>query len=186
MKLNKFIKVTVIALGMIGLAACSSTRGAGANGAPITDVAGGAGSGAYAEGAGGYGAYGSGGGSDSTANCHPRSTAMQSSYFDFDKSDVRPEAVTALQALAPKLASGSQNIDVVGNTDDRGSREYNLALGTRRANAVASILQQNGVSKSQITVDSNGAEYPIASGNTDEDYQCNRRSDVCVGKCNHG
>ncbi len=83
-----------------------------------------------------------------------------------------------MQKLAQYLSSHPGTpIQIYGNTDDRGSREYNVALGQRRANAVASLLKQYGVSNS-ITIVSYGAEKPIAFGTTTQDYQCNRRVDV--------
>jgi peptidoglycan-associated lipoprotein len=67
---------------------------------------------------------------------------------------------------------------IEGNTDLRGSREYNIALGQRRANAVKSILRMQGVPNKQIRTVSYGAEKPIAFGHTEAAYRLNRRDDL--------
>ncbi len=176
MNMHRAISIAVMSVGIVGLAACSSSRhGAGS---PVTDANGG-----YGAGAGGAYAQGLGGGSgfQPSTSCNVPQTAgfyTQSYYFQFDESNVNSADINRIQSLGGPLAADHSAIRVVGNTDSRGSREYNMALGWRRANAVSSTLEQYGVTKSQITVDSNGAEKPIAFGTSDEDYQCNRRVDV--------
>lgn len=175
MKFRRFISMSIVAGCMLGLAACSSTRGGNA---PVTDANGGGpggADGAYAQGADGGAGFGS------TANCNvPHTSGFQTSsyYFDFNSNDIHPQDMSSIQSLAQSIATSHSSIRVTGNTDDRGSREYNMALGWRRANTVSSALQQYGVSKSQITTNSNGAEKPIAYGANEADYQCNRRDDV--------
>ena len=71
-----------------------------------------------------------------------------------------------------------KHVAIEGNTDIRGSREYNIALGQRRANAVQNILRIQGVQASQIRTVSYGAEKPIAYGNTEAAYSLNRRDDL--------
>ena len=175
MKMYSFIKPTVICLGAVLLAACSSHHGPGA-GVTDANAMGGAGAnGAYAQGAGG------GAGFQPSASCNVPQTAgmnTQPYYFDFNSNNVHPEDTGRLQSLAQNISSSHSNVKIVGNTDDRGSREFNMALGWRRANAVSSNLQQYGVNKTQITTTSNGAEKPIALGNSEDDYQCNRRVDA--------
>jgi peptidoglycan-associated lipoprotein len=174
MNMHRAIKIAVISAGIIGLAACSSSRhGAGS---PVTDANGmGGAGGTYTQGLGGNGGF-----QPSTSCNVPQTSGYKTAayYFEFDNSDVNSADTDRLHSLAQSLAAGNSSVRVVGNTDSRGSREYNVALGWRRANAVTSSLQQNGVPKSRITTDSNGAEKPIAFGSSDEDFQCNRRVDV--------
>lgn len=173
MKKISIIKPILIAVTALGLVACASHRGSGAGVSDVNGGMGGAGAnGAYAQGAGG------GAGFQPSASCNvPQTPGMntQAYYFDFNSDNVHPEDSGRLQSLAQANPS---HIKVVGNTDDRGSREFNMALGWRRANQVSSNLQQYGVKKSQISTNSNGAEKPVALGNSEDDYQCNRRVDA--------
>jgi peptidoglycan-associated lipoprotein len=179
-KKNSLIKNTLIAALVLSMAACSSTRHRGGSGSDlgadgsIGGAGGGAGAGAYAEGAGG------GAGFQPSANCNVPQTGGKTHpvYFAYDKSEVHPDDMSRLQALAGSLGASHVKMNVVGNTDNRGSREYNIALGWRRANAVATVLEQAGVSKQQVNTNSNGAEKPIAFGTSEDDFQCNRRVDV--------
>jgi len=178
-KKHSIIKSIAIGAVVLSLAACSTTRhgkGDGSDmGAGGAGAGGANGSGAYAEGTGG------GAGFQPSASCNVPQTAgtnTQAYYFEYDKSDVHPDDMSRLQSLASNAAAKKGNLRVVGNTDNRGSREYNIALGWRRANAVASALEQAGVSKQQVNTNSNGAEKPISFGTSDEDFQCNRRVDV--------
>ncbi len=70
------------------------------------------------------------------------------------------------------------HVRLEGNTDDRGSREYNVGLGWRRAQAVARILKQQGVAPSQIKMVSYGKEHPAVSGNNEEAWSLNRRVEL--------
>jgi|TARA_B110000503_G_scaffold101912_2_gene152213 peptidoglycan-associated lipoprotein len=97
-------------------------------------------------------------------------------YFDYDKADIRAEFREMLNAHSAYLLANS-NVKVVleGHADERGTREYNLALGERRAKQVATYLQVKGVSASQIDVVSYGEEMPLALGKSEADYAENRR-----------
>lgn len=98
-------------------------------------------------------------------------------YFEFDTSDVNSEYMPALQAHSEYLiANPSVNIRVEGHTDERGSREYNIALGERRAQAVAQVLFANGVAQDQVSVVSYGAERPAVSGHGESAWKFNRRA----------
>ncbi len=98
-------------------------------------------------------------------------------YFDFDSNMVRDNDKPAIVANARKLASnGEMKAVVEGHTDPRGSREYNIGLGERRAKAVAKLLTANGAKSHQIRVVSYGAQKPAATGHTEADYQLDRRS----------
>src|SRR5262245_33310350 len=114
MKTISVIKTLALGICAAGLMACSSTRHGGAGGAGISDGGNGAG-GAYAEG------YGGGAGFQPSTSCNvPGNT--QSYYFDFNSNDVHSEDVSRIQSAAPNLSG--RHIEVVGNTDSRGSREY--------------------------------------------------------------
>lgn len=98
-------------------------------------------------------------------------------YFDFDKSDIHDADKNAIIANADYLvAHPNAHIIVEGHTDPRGSREYNVALGERRANSVAVMLKEHGVLAAQIRVVSYGAEQLAASGHSEEDFQLDRRA----------
>lgn len=100
-------------------------------------------------------------------------------FFDFDSNEVRSDAMNSIQIQANYLCKHPNvHIRLEGNTDDRGSREYNIALGERRARSVLDVLLQYGVSASQISVISFGAEKPAAGGEDEQSYQCNRRVDL--------
>lgn len=100
-------------------------------------------------------------------------------YFDFDKSEIRTEFRTVLNAHAMNLvANPSMTVVLEGHADERGTREYNLALGERRAQAVADYLMLKGVADGQIDTVSYGEERPVALGNTEADYAENRRVEI--------
>jgi peptidoglycan-associated lipoprotein len=100
-------------------------------------------------------------------------------YFDFDRAEIQADQRAILQAHAEYLA-GNRNVRVVleGHTDERGSREYNMGLGERRANAVRSFLTLSGVSTSQIEVVSYGEERPVAMGQDEGSWRLNRRVEI--------
>lgn len=100
-------------------------------------------------------------------------------YFDFDQDSVKPEFQAIVACHAKYLRDRpSSRITLQGNTDERGSREYNLGLGERRGNAVSSALQANGGSGSQLTVVSYGEERPVATGSNEEAWAQNRRVEI--------
>ncbi|PTY37116.1 peptidoglycan-associated lipoprotein [Saccharospirillum sp. MSK14-1] len=100
-------------------------------------------------------------------------------YFDFDKSEIRTEFRTVLNAHAMNLvANPNMSIVLEGHADERGTREYNLALGERRAQAVADYLMLKGAAASQIDTVSYGEERPVALGSTEADYAENRRVEI--------
>lgn len=103
----------------------------------------------------------------------------RSIYFDFDSYVVKPEYQSTLQAHANYLkANKSRSIKIEGNTDERGTTEYNLALGQRRSEAVRKSLALLGVNDSQMEAISFGKEKPKAAGSTEEAWQENRRADI--------
>jgi peptidoglycan-associated lipoprotein len=117
-----------------------------------------------------------------SSKCRPGRSAPrceQHYFFDFDSNEVRQEALDSIQIQANYLVKHPNvRIRLEGNADDRGSREYNIALGERRARAVLNALKQFGVSSQQVTVVSFGAEKPVVGGDDEKSYQCNRRVDL--------
>jgi peptidoglycan-associated lipoprotein len=102
---------------------------------------------------------------------------VQDILFDYDKSDIRPDQVSRLQANAAFLKEhGTMRFTIDGNADERGSQEYNLGLGDRRANAVKEFLAMQGVSGNRVNTVSYGEEKPICREQTEDCYQRNRRA----------
>lgn len=97
-------------------------------------------------------------------------------YFDFDASTLRPDARPLVEQHAAYLrAYPSLRVRLEGHADERGSREYNLALGERRALAVSRYLSILGVTPGQIRTHSYGEEMPLAAGHSETSWQQNRR-----------
>lgn len=108
-------------------------------------------------------------------------TAMQTTvfYFDFDIAEFRPADRNTLTFHGQDLAANpGKRIRLEGHADERGTREYNLALGERRAQSIMNFLIVNGASRSQIEVVSYGEERPADSGTGDAAYQRNRRVEI--------
>jgi peptidoglycan-associated lipoprotein len=102
-------------------------------------------------------------------------------YFDYDKYDVRADAQPVLSAQAAWLAKyPSVKVRIEGNADERGTREYNLALGSRRANSIKEFLTSHGVGADRIETISYGKEMPIDPGNTEEAYAKNRNGHTAI------
>jgi len=100
-------------------------------------------------------------------------------YFDYDKADIKPESAALITAHAKYLSSNpSLKARLEGNTDERGSREYNIGLGERRAQAVRQALMLQGVSDSQLTTLSYGEERPAVDGHDEAAYAKNRRVEI--------
>jgi peptidoglycan-associated lipoprotein len=100
-------------------------------------------------------------------------------YFDFDSSAIRDDALPMIQAHANYLASNANvNFTLEGHADERGTREYNLALGERRADAVRRMLIANGVSPAQVRVVSYGEERPAVLGHDESAWSMNRRAEI--------
>lgn len=113
------------------------------------------------------------------ARDYPGKPAEFSVYFDFDQSvfDGRYEAVVVAHADYLK-ANPALKVEIQGNCDERGSREYNIALGQRRAQTVKRALELLGVDGSRISAISFGSEKPIAFGHDEESWRLNRRADI--------
>jgi len=102
---------------------------------------------------------------------------MQPINFDYDKSDIREDQKGKLQtATAYMKANPNVRITIEGNTDERGSEEYNLALGDRRANAVKQYLAAQGIAETRLSSVSYGEERPACTTQTEDCFQQNRRA----------
>jgi peptidoglycan-associated lipoprotein len=100
-------------------------------------------------------------------------------YFDFDKSDIRSEFDNIIACHAKYLRDRPMaRMTLEGNADERGTREYNLGLGERRGNAVASALEAAGASSDQIKVVSYGEERPVCREHNEGCWQKNRRVNI--------
>ena len=100
-------------------------------------------------------------------------------YFEFDKSNLTSKSIQILKSVASALNENkSIQITLAGHADERGTREYNLALGQRRAETVSDYFILNGISKNRISVKSYGEERPLAFGQDDESYSKNRRVEI--------
>ena len=100
-------------------------------------------------------------------------------YFDFDVAEFKPADRDTLTYHASDLATNpNKRIRLEGHADERGTREYNLALGERRANGIMNFLIVNGASRSQIETVSYGEERPERTGTNDTAYTANRRVEV--------
>src|SRR2546426_4161741 len=101
---------------------------------------------------------------------------VRDAYFDYDKADIRPDARTALSKTADFLKSNPKfKVTIEGHCDERGSTEYNLGLGDRRASAVKQYLVSLGVSADRMTTVSFGKEKPVCMEHNETCWQQNRR-----------
>ena len=100
-------------------------------------------------------------------------------YFDYDQADIKPEFNELLAAHGRQLvASPNMQLRLEGHTDERGSREYNIGLGERRAQAVRRVLTLQGVGAAQLTTVSYGEERPAQTGSDEESWRLNRRVEL--------
>jgi len=111
----------------------------------------------------------------------PTGGPLKEIYFDFDKYDLRPDARTSLKANAGWLKGNpSAQVDVEGHADERGTNEYNLALGAKRAQAAKDYLVTLGVSAGRLSTKSYGEEVPVCREKTEECWKTNRRDRFVV------
>ncbi|MES2997824.1 MAG: peptidoglycan-associated lipoprotein Pal [Pseudomonadota bacterium] len=171
MLIKKILKIITISIGFFILAACSTGQdgleGGNLNNGQTSDQA-------SLSGAGDVARFDNDG-----KPINPLKVGNQTYYFNFDQSAIQATDVASLRVQAHYLISHPQEkILIAGNTDERGSREYNIGLGQRRALSVSNFLQSNGVNKNQILTVSYGSEKPVAFGHYEEDYAKNRRANL--------
>jgi peptidoglycan-associated lipoprotein len=181
--MRKLIVAAFVALTVVGCSSTPTNEGS----APVEDRSGAAGAtpgGASTSGAGTGGVTGSAGGTGSTARGNPlrdpsSPLSKRSVYFDFDSFSVKDEYKPTIEAHGRYLQQNrSARMTVQGNTDERGSREYNIALGQKRADAVKRMLTLLGAQESQVESVSFGKEKPRAQGHDESSWAENRRDDI--------
>ena len=112
---------------------------------------------------------------------HRRRRDRATSFFDFDKYDIRPSDAKILDANAAWLKSNAEHLVLIeGHCDERGTNEYNLALGERRAKSTMNYLVSQGIQASRITIISYGEERPVCTEKTEECWAKNRRAHFLV------
>jgi len=173
MKLMHVVAVAVVALG---LAACQKpVKPDQATPAPAD-------SGAATSGLGGEAAAGAGAtAAPLTAQQQALAAIQQKNvvYFEYDSAEIRPEYVPVVAAHAQYLVKyPTARVRLEGHTDERGSREYNVGLGERRAQTVRRALQAQGVADAQIATVSYGEERPAVEGSDEAAYAQNRRVEL--------
>lgn len=99
-------------------------------------------------------------------------------YFEFDKAILQPESLAALRIHAQRLIANPVSVRIEGHADERGTREYNMALGERRGAAVKEFLMLQGVDGNTLEVISYGEEQPAAMGSSEGDWGLNRRVEI--------
>ena len=173
MQHNQFLKTSLLVISLVTLAACSSTSeteeviednqssSSSASSASATSAV-------------------SSGGQLTQEEIRVQNALRQTVfYFDFDVAEFKPADRDTLTYHARDLAANpGKRVRLEGHADERGTREYNLALGERRANGIMNYFIVNGASRSQIEVVSYGEERPSQSGQTEQAYTRNRRVEV--------
>lgn len=166
-RLSSSIELRLVFLaGLIALAAaCKTTPDADAN-------AGGSGTGSEFDDAG------AGAGDGSGSEMDGAGSGIAPIYFDLDQSDIKPQFESILESAAATLKSSGGAAVIEGHCDERGSDEYNVALGERRAVSVRKYLYNLGVPVSQLSVVSYGEARPAVSGTGETAWSLNRRAEI--------
>jgi peptidoglycan-associated lipoprotein len=170
--MRRTVLILMIAAAL-GLAACSSKPKRAE--APPTDTT------AGAQSAGAGSASAAGGSEEGAAAPGPLAgiLAKRIIYFDFDSSEIKGEGPGVVAAHARYLATNpAVRVRLEGHTDERGSREYNIGLGERRAQAVRRALLLQGATETQLSTVSYGAERPAAAGSNETAWAQNRRVEI--------
>jgi len=137
------------------------------------------GAGAQSAGANANAAGAAGTGSEESPGPQEGALARRVVYFDFDSSEIKGDGTETVAAHAKYLAANSGvHVRLEGHTDERGSREYNIGLGERRAQAVRHSLLLQGVADGQISTVSYGAERPAVQGSDEAAWSKNRRVEI--------
>ena len=164
--MNKTVRVALVALLCVGAAACSKKQEVKPQAQPPEQVA-------QTETNQSNGKYTP---ADLDTDACLRQRVV---YFDFDKTEIKPEFQQIMACHAKYLQDRPMShIRLEGNTDERGTREYNLGLGERRGNAVSSALQAAGGSAGQVNVTSYGKEKPTCREHNDDCWSKNRRVEI--------
>jgi len=171
---NQFFKVSLLVISLFVLGACSSTSETDESSGDDSQSSSSSSSGSASSSAG------SNSGQLTQEQIRAQNALRQTVfYFDFDVAEFQPADRETLTYHARDLAANpSKRLRLEGHADERGTREYNLALGERRANGILNYFIVNGASRSQIEVVSYGEERPEQSGQTENAYSRNRRVEI--------
>jgi peptidoglycan-associated lipoprotein len=168
--------LVVLLVACLGLTACASKKPNVPPPPPASQV--GAGSDASGAGANGSSAVGQNG-DDEAAGPQAGLLAKRVIYFDFDSSEIKGDGTDIVGAHAKYLANNpTARVRLEGHTDDRGSREYNIGLGERRAQSVRRALLLQGATEAQLSTVSYGAERPAVAGHDETAWAKNRRVEI--------
>ena len=163
----------VLVAAALALAGCASKRPKAGPQSPGAAEQGGA------QGAGAGGNYSRAGPDEEAGGPQAGTLAQRIVYFDFDSSEIRGTGTDIVAAHAKYLAANpSTRVRLEGHTDERGSREYNIGLGERRAQAVRRALLLQGASDAQISTVSYGEERPAVAGHDEAAWAKNRRVEI--------
>lgn len=169
MQMNNLFKLVVIGSALTGLAGCAGTGKMADKGIASDSYTARAGIGDVER------FYGQ----DLSSEEENALVAKRTIYFEFDDFRVSEEDQLALMAHAKKLLGNKKaHLRLEGHTDEQGSREYNVALGERRAKSALNILRMKGVSPDQISVVSFGKERPAVAGHEESAWRYNRRAEL--------
>ncbi len=167
--------LVLLIVASMGITACASKRPKESAPPPPSEAI----TGAEANGANAANAGAANGLDDETAGPQAGLLAKRTIYFDFDNSEIKGEAVDIVAAHAKYLAANpAARIRLEGNTDERGSREYNIGLGERRAQAVSRALLLQGAADAQLSTVSYGEERPASAGHDEQSWAKNRRVEI--------
>ena len=172
---KQFFKVSLLVISLFALGACSSTS------ETDEEPSSGSESGASSSNSGSASSNASSSSGQLTQEEIRAQNALRQTvfYFDFDVAEFKPADRETLTYHARDLAANpSKRLRLEGHADERGTREYNLALGERRANGILNYFIVNGAARSQIEVVSYGEERPQQSGQGEQAYSRNRRVEV--------
>lgn len=166
MKFSAIIKQTAVVLTVLMVSACAKHHGSADDNEGMNST--------------GLGSFGFGSGGSEAGESYTTNAPHNQVYlFDYDSDRLKDKYADSLHAQAKYMvAHPGARVLIAGHTDERGSREYNIALGERRANTVADILKMDGVSRKNIRVVSYGKERPAVIGSDDAARAQNRRAEL--------
>ena len=179
----RVVPIIAVLAGALLLAGCPKKPTTAPEARPGTDIAGQADASTRGAAGAGVGDARSLQDAAGAADAAAMDAAMRTIYFDFDSSDIRPEFADVVTTNARRLAGNpALRVRLEGHTDERGSREYNIALGERRAQAVRRGLMLQGVADAQVVTVSYGEERPASDGSDEAAWALNRRVEIVYAK----
>ena len=178
--MKRTARTAVLRVAVLGVAIALAVAGCSKKSTDEENLEGGSGDSEFSDGSG----SGSGSDSDSAMSEPERVRELGSVYFDYDSASIRADARTTLKADSQAIMSHSEwkTITLEGHTDERGSEEYNLALGERRANTAKQYLVDLGTPASQMVTVSFGEASPAVQGHDESAWRWNRRVEFKVSR----